>query len=212
MSYPVTLRVEGRRCLVVGGGEVALDKVRALVAAGALVTVVAPDAVAALRDLPGVTIVQRAYRADDLEGCRLVIAATGDPDVNRQVFADGEANGIWVNAVDDPRHCSFTMPAVVRRGALSVAISTDGRSPAVASWLRRRLEDELDPAYAELLELLATEREALRSSGVSTEGLPWQGALEAGLLDLVREGRVEDARALLGETIREAIVERTAWQ
>ncbi|MBW8827506.1 MAG: bifunctional precorrin-2 dehydrogenase/sirohydrochlorin ferrochelatase [Acidobacteria bacterium] len=212
MTYPVTLRVEGRRCLVVGGGEVALEKVRALIAAGALVTVVAPEVVAPLGGLPGVTVVRRAYRAADLDGCRLVIAATGDPEVNGQVFADGEARGVWVNAVDDPRHCSFTMPAVVRQGPLSVAISTGGRSPAVASWLRRRLEHELDPAYAELLELLATEREALRSSGVSTEGLPWQGALEAGLLDLVREGRVEDARALLRETIREAIVERTAWQ
>jgi len=176
------------------------------------VTVVAPEVVAPLGDLPGVTVVRRAYRAADLDGCRLVIAATGNPEVNGRVFADGEARGVWVNAVDDPRHCSFTMPAVVRQGPLSVAISTGGRSPAVASWLRRRLENELDPAYAELLELLATEREALRSSGVSTEGLPWQGALEAGLLDLVREGRVEDARALLRETIREAIVERTAWQ
>ena len=212
MTYPVTLRVAGRRCLVVGGGEVALGKVRGLVAAGALVTVVAPDVVPGLRDIAGVTVEQRTYRAADLDGCRLVISATGDPEVNRQVFADGEAKGVWVNAVDDPRHCSFTMPAVVRQGALSVAIATDGRSPAVASWLRRRLEDELDPAYAELLELLAEEREGLRSSGVSTEGLPWQGALEAGLLDLVREGRVEDARALLRETIREAIVERTAWQ
>jgi siroheme synthase-like protein len=104
------------------------------------------------------------------------------------------------------------MPAVARRGPISVAVSTDGRSPALASWLRRRLEAELGPEYDVLAQLLAEEREALRSATVPTEGLPWQAALDAGLLDLIREGRVEDARALLRATVRDAVVERTAWQ
>jgi precorrin-2 dehydrogenase / sirohydrochlorin ferrochelatase len=97
---------------------------------------------------------------------------------------------------------------VVRRGSLSVAVATDGRSPALASWLRRRLEAELGPEYDELLRLLTSERDALRSAGIATEGLPWQEALDAGMLDLVRQGRVEEARTL----VRTVVGERAAWQ
>lgn len=211
-GYPVTLRLEGRRCLVVGGGRVAVGKARGLADAGAVVVVVAPEVDAELRAVPGVRVAQRAYGAGDLEGCWLVVAATGDATVNARVAADAEAAGVWMNAVDDPGNCSVTMPAVVRRGRLSIAVATDGASPALASWLRRRLDVEVGPEYAQLTELLAAEREALRSSGVTTEGLPWDGALDGGVLDLLREGREEEARALVRATVREAIVERTAWQ
>jgi precorrin-2 dehydrogenase/sirohydrochlorin ferrochelatase len=137
-----------------------------------------------------------------------VVAATSDPEVNRQVHDEAEAAGIWVNAADDPANCSFTLPAIVRRGPLSVAVATDGRSPALASWLRAKLEAEIGPEYEELLRLLGSERDGLRSAGIATEGLPWRTALDSGPLDLIRQGRVEEARSL----IRRVLGERTAWQ
>lgn len=196
-QYPVLLRLQGRRCLVVGGGPVALGKVRGLLAVDAEVTVVAPEVVDDLAALPGVTVERRPYRQGEAAGYRLVITATGDPAVDRQVFLDGEAAGVWVNSADDPENCAFTLPAVVRRGPITVAVSTGGHSPALSSWLRSRLADEVGPEYEVLLQLLAERREALRSEGIATEGLSWQEALDSGMLDLVRAGRVAEARERL---------------
>ena len=128
-QYPVNLMVEGRRCLVVGGGEVARRKVEGLLAAGAVVTVVAPEVDERIRRLPGVSVEEREYRQGDVAGYRLVIAATDAPGVNGAVFADGEAAGIWVNGADDPEHCSFTLPAVVRRGPSPSPSPPGGAAP-----------------------------------------------------------------------------------
>jgi len=196
-QYPVLLDLVGRSCLVVGGGPVALGKVRGLLAVDARVTVVAPHVLDELAALEGVTVVARRYEPGDLAGHRLAITATGDPAVDHQVFLDGEAAGVWVNSADDPANCAFTLPAVVRRGPMTLAVSTGGHSPALSKWLRDRLADELGPEYEVLLQLLAERREALRSEGIPTEGLSWQVALDSGMLDLVREGRVAEARELL---------------
>jgi precorrin-2 dehydrogenase/sirohydrochlorin ferrochelatase len=196
-QYPVLLDLAGRSCLVVGGGRVALGKVRGLLAADALVTVVAPAVIEELASLDGVTIERRPYEAGEVAGHRLVIAATDEPAVNHQVFLDGEAAGVWVNSADDPANCAFTLPAVVRRGPITVAVSTGGHSPALSSWLRDQFAAELGPEYEILLQLLAERREALRSEGIPTEGLSWKNALDSGMLDLVREGRVAEARELL---------------
>jgi precorrin-2 dehydrogenase/sirohydrochlorin ferrochelatase len=195
--YPVNLVVEGRACLVVGGGEIAARKVAGLVACGARVHVVAPRVGEAVRAQPGVSWEERPYRRGDLDGYRLVIAATDDPEVNGAVYADAEAAGIWVNGADDPEHCSFTLPSVIRRGALLVTVSTGGRSPALARWLRERLEEEIGPEYEVLLDLLAAEREMIRASGRSTEGLDWQSALDSDMLGLIRSGDVMHARERL---------------
>ncbi len=113
------------------------------------------------------------------------------------MFADGEAAGVWVNAADDPAHCSATLPAVTRRGPITVAVSTGGHSPALASWLRRRFDEELGPEYEVLLGLLAAAREAIRAEGRPTEGLDWQNALDSEMLELIRAGQVERARERL---------------
>jgi siroheme synthase-like protein len=194
-GYPVNLVVEGRAVLVVGGGRVATGKVRRLVESGARVTVVAPEISAEIEQLD-VVCERRPYEGGEVARYRLAVTATGT-DVDAQVFAEGEAAGVWVNAADDPAHCSFTLPAVARRGPLSVAVSTDGRSPAMASWLKRRFEDELGPEYEVLLEILREQRDALRSAGTPTEGLAWREALDSGLLDLVRQGRIVEARERL---------------
>ena len=197
MQYPVNLVLDGRRCLVVGGGTIALRKVEGLLACGGRVTVVAPRITAALRALSDVMIQERRWRPDDLDGMWLVIAATDDPAVNRAVYEAGQRAGVWVNGADDPSNCSFTLPSVVRRGDLQVTVSTGGRSPALATWLRRRLEGEIGPEYAVLLDLLATERDGLKAAGISTEGLDWRSALDSDMLDLIRTGDLAHARERL---------------
>jgi precorrin-2 dehydrogenase/sirohydrochlorin ferrochelatase len=197
VQYPVNLVLDGRQCLVVGGGRIALRKVEGLLACGARVRVVAPRIDPALRVLPDVTFDERPWRPDDLAGTWLVIAATDDPAVNAAVYDAGQRAGIWVNGADDPANCSFTLPSVVRRGDLQVAVSTGGRSPALASWLRRRLEGEIGPEYGVLLDILATEREGLKAAGRSTEGLDWNSALDSDMLDLIRTGDLAHARERL---------------
>jgi siroheme synthase-like protein len=199
----------------VGGGRVAVGKVRGLVEAGARVTVVAPevdDRIVAMAtdppaDPPGgppagtvvgtVAVERRPYRRGEVAQHRLVIAATGDPAVNQQVYDDGEAAGVWVNSADDPERCSVILPARVRQGRLTVTVSTAGHSPAVASWLRERLAAELGPEYDELIGLLSEAREEVRAQGHSTEQLDWRAALDSGILELVRAGRLEDAKERL---------------
>jgi precorrin-2 dehydrogenase/sirohydrochlorin ferrochelatase len=195
-QYPVLLMLAGRPCLVVGGGPVAARKVEGLQAAGADVTVIAPE-VSPEVVATGARTQRRAYQRGDAAGFRLVIAATDDPEVNAAVYEDAEAAGVWVNSADDPANCSFTLPAVLRRGDLTVSVSTAGHSPALARWLRDRIGDELGPEYEVLLRLLAERREALRSNGTPTEGMNWQDVLDSGMLDLVREGRLAEARERL---------------
>jgi precorrin-2 dehydrogenase/sirohydrochlorin ferrochelatase len=195
--YPVNLLVDGRPCLVVGGGSVAARKVAGLRACGAEVHVVATRVGDEVRHQPGVTWEERAYRASDLDGRRLVIAATSDPAVNEAVYRDAEAAGVWVNGADDPAHCSFTLPSIIRRADLLVTVSTGGRSPALAVWLRERLEAEIGPEYEVLLDLLAAEREAIRAAGRSSEGVDWRSALDSDMLGLIRSGDVANARELL---------------
>jgi precorrin-2 dehydrogenase/sirohydrochlorin ferrochelatase len=196
-AYPVNLIVAGRRCLVVGGGAVAARKAAGLLAARAEVHVVATEVGDEIRALTGLQWTQRPYHRDDVQGCRLVVAATGDPAVNRAVYADADAAGIWVNSADDPASCSFTLPSVLRRGDLIVTVSTSGRSPALASWLRSRLESEIGPEYEVLLDLLSTERMSLQEAGRSTESFDWRKALDSDMLDLIRSGQITKARERL---------------
>jgi len=194
--YPVSLLVAGRHCLVVGGGAVAARKVGGLLDAGAVVHVVARRVGPEVRAL-GASWEERDFAAEDLGGARLAFAATDDPAVNAAVLAAGEAAGVWVNAADDPANCSFTLPAVVRRGPVTVAVSTGGHSPALAGWLARQVADRLGPEHEVLAELLSQQREEVRAAGRSTEGLDWQSALNSDMLDLIRAGKVQQAKERL---------------
>ncbi len=157
-QYPVNLNLTGKRCLVVGGGRVAARKAEGLLACGAEVDVVAVTAGPEIRAL-GVAVTERPYRTGEAAGYRLVVAATDDPDVNRRIYEDAESAGVWVNSADDPASCSFTLPAIVRRGPIMVTISTGGHSPALASWLKSRTEARLGPEYGILVELLSGARD-----------------------------------------------------
>lgn len=194
--YPVGLVVAGKRCVVVGGGAVAARKVAGLVDAGADVVVVAPVIGPEIRALP-VELVERRYQAGDLQMAWLAIAATDDPLVNRQVHADGHTARVWVNAADDPEACAFTLPAVLRRGPVSVAVSTGGHSPALAGWLRDQIAGLLGPEIGLLAQLLSEARDELQAAGRSTEGLDWRSALDSDMLDLIRSGQMAQARERL---------------
>jgi precorrin-2 dehydrogenase / sirohydrochlorin ferrochelatase len=155
--YIACLRLKGRRCLVVGGGDVGLEKVEGLLACDADVTLVAPDAHPALRELAQEGSIRweaREYEPGDLEGCLIVIAATDDTDVNIRVFNDAERRAMLVNVVDVPPLCSFILPAIVRTGPLAVAISTAGASPALAKRMKREIAELFGEPYAELAVLL----------------------------------------------------------
>jgi siroheme synthase-like protein len=195
-QYPVNLVLAGRPCLVVGGGAVARRKVDGLLECGAIVTVVAPEVDAELAALP-VRVERRGYEPGEAAGYRLVIAATGDASVNQEIYDDGEAAGVWVNAADDPERCSFTLPSVMRRGPLQVTVSTGGRSPAMAAWLRRRIEADLGAEYEVLLRLLSEVRTTIQGSGRSTEDLNWTSVLDSNMLDLIRAGDIGKARERL---------------
>jgi precorrin-2 dehydrogenase/sirohydrochlorin ferrochelatase len=200
-SYAVNLDLTGRPVLVVGGGRVAARKVAGLLKAGATVTVVSPRAVPEITDDPDVRWFQRPYQRGEVASYRLAITATDDAEVNRQVATDGDTAGVFVNSADDPENCSFTLPAVARHGDLQVAISTNGRSPGLARWLRRRYERELSGGYDQLLELLAETRVEARGAFGTSEVEGWDDALDADLLGLVRSGRIEEARAMLREAL-----------
>jgi precorrin-2 dehydrogenase/sirohydrochlorin ferrochelatase len=191
------LVVAGRRCLVVGGGKVAAEKAAGLLACGATVHVIATVVGPEVRAQPGLTWDERAYQAGDVAGYRLAVAATGQPAVNRAVYEDGEAAGVWVNSADDPASCSFLLPAVLRRGPLAVAVSTGGASPALASWLRARLEDEIGPEYEVFLSLLSEERAKMKEAGRPATSVDWRKALDSDMLELIRSGQISLARERL---------------
>ncbi|MGH8919114.1 MAG: precorrin-2 dehydrogenase/sirohydrochlorin ferrochelatase family protein, partial [Acidimicrobiales bacterium] len=191
--YPVHLIVEGRPCLVIGGGAVAARKVSGLLAAGASVRVVATSVGPEVRAL-GVPFSERPYRTGDVTGAWLVIAATGSPAVNQAVRADGDAAGVWVNAADDPASCSFILPAVVRQGPVTVTVSTSGHSPAAATWLKGHVAEQLGPEMEVLVGLLSAARQQLQAEGRSTETVDWRTALDWDMLDMIRAGDVARAR------------------
>lgn len=197
LLYPVNLVLAGWPCLVVGGGRVASQKVAGLLECDARVRVVAPRIDAALAADGRLECEHRPYRRGEVVGYRLAIAATDDPEVNRAVFLDGEEHAVLVNSADDPANCAFTLPSRVRQGNLLVTFATGGHSPAVATWLRRRFGEEFGPEYTTLINVLSEERDAVRASGRSTESLDWQSALDSGMLDLIRKGRLPEAKELL---------------
>lgn len=155
--YIACLKLTGRRCLVVGGGDIGLEKVEGLLACGGDVVLVAPDANDALRDLAAegsIAWEQREYEPGDLEGAFMAIAATDDSEVNIGVYNDAEARAMLVNVVDVPPLCNFILPAIVRTGPLAIAISTAGASPALAKRMKREISDLFGEPYARLAVML----------------------------------------------------------
>jgi siroheme synthase-like protein len=198
--YPVSLDLGGRACVVVGGGVLAQRRVEALLETEAAVTVVSPGLTPALADLARagrIRHVARVYRPGDLAGAALAFAAADDVTVTPAVAREARERGIWVNAADDPAHCDFILPGVVRRGVLTVAVGSGGASPALTRALREYLDGVLGDEWAALGELAATARRDLRAAGRAADAETWRRALGADVRALLAEGRVDDARGRL---------------
>jgi precorrin-2 dehydrogenase/sirohydrochlorin ferrochelatase len=203
--FPISLKLRGRLCVVVGGGVIAESKIQSLLAAEAHVVVVAPEVtevVAAWAHAGQIEWQARTFAAEDLCGAFLVVAATSSAQVNHKVFQQCEAEGFLCNVVDDPEYCHFYYPAVVRRGALQIAISTEGHSPALAQRLRRELEAQFGPEYESWLEWLGAARKFLRGEGKhpeETKGLLHKLASEEMFEKFLREG-ARDERELISRS------------
>ncbi|MFN2568625.1 MAG: uroporphyrinogen-III C-methyltransferase [Candidatus Dormibacteria bacterium] len=172
MTYPVSLNVAGRRCVVVGGEELALGRVRDLLDEGAVIVLVAPRAVADVAGLAAsgdITWERRRFQSGDLSGALLAIDTTGDEDVNAAVWEEGNRLGVLVNVVDRPERCHFFAPAVVRRGALTLAVSTSGESPFLAGAIRARLERTYGVEWGAFVSLVGRVRRRLRTAGTGPE-------------------------------------------
>ncbi|WP_456387348.1 precorrin-2 dehydrogenase/sirohydrochlorin ferrochelatase family protein [Desulfolithobacter sp.] len=191
--YPVCLDITGKLCVVVGGGRVALRKVSGLLEAGACVRVISPEASAELvrlADSGRIEWLDRPYRQGDLSGAFLVFAATDNRQVQETVCQEAEAAGQLVNVVDDPKQCSFHVPAVVRRGELTLMVATGGKSPAVAAMVRRQLEERFGPEYQILLELVSMVREQVLQGGAgcSARKILFQNILQDDIVTWIRRG------------------------
>ena len=182
VQFPVNLNLAGRPVLVVGGGRIALRKTNQLLTAGAAVTVVAPEIRADFESLD-VTLRHRTFEESDLDGQSLVVTATGVRNVDQAVFDAAERRSIWVNSADDPERCTFTLPAVIRRGSLMITTSTAGASPALSSYLRNRLDRCLSSAWADVSEDLSARRDEVHVRGDSTESIDWEPIIEAVLVE-----------------------------
>ena len=170
--FPAFLKLTGRKCLVVGGGPIAEQKLGALRESGAVVVVVAPHVIDSIRQpihSGAVQWIAREFKRSDLDGAWLVIAATGNPQVNEEIFREADRRGVWCNAVDEPERCHFYYPSVVRRGDLQIAISTNGKSPALAQRLRVELEAWFDSSYEQWLNWLGHVRELYFRNHVGRE-------------------------------------------
>ncbi len=198
--YPLFLDVKGRRCVIVGGGHEAERKAAELAGYGASVTVVGPHATAGLQEMARrgvVDWVAKEYETGDLDGAFLAIAENDNPNRYKQVAWEAQQRGVLLNVVDVTHLCTFIAPAVVRRGAVTIAISTSGLSPALARRLREELEDSPILQWADMADLLADVRQTLRSKGLHPHPQRWQEAMDTEVLYLFHAGRVQEARELL---------------
>ena len=209
--YPVYLDIAGKPAVVIGGGDVALQKIMGLLDAGAEITVVAPelnDDVRALADAGKLRHVARDYQPGDLEGYVVAFVATDDRSINATVAREGKERRVWVNAVDDTPNCDFIMPAIVRRGDLTVAVSTAGRSPAMARKMREELEAFLTEDFVLMLDLAAEVRAELLERNIMVHPDIWNAALDGEVKRLLGEGRRDEAKQRLTGALREPAAER----
>ncbi len=199
--FPIFVDLRDKLAIVVGGGSVATRKVRSLLAAGARVSVIAPQLCEEMRAFLSsgeITWRRGEYVASDLEGATLVFAATDDGEANAAVYREATALGLLVNVVDDPEHCSFIVPSQVTRDGVCIAISTEGQSPALARRLREVIDHAVPPAYGELASLLGRLRAEVKDAvpEAGERGQRWGAVLDSDVLALIEEGRPAEAEAL----------------
>ena len=206
--YPVFLDIAGKPVIVIGGGNIAHQKVVGLLKASAELTVVSPDLNQEMASLAAggrFRHVERDYEPGDLEGYLLAFVATDDRSVNATVAAEGKERRVWVNAVDDPPYCDFIMPGIAQQGNLIVAVSTSGTSPAMARKMREEIETFLTEDYALMLELAAEVRAELREKGMLIDSEVWNKALDSDVRRLLAEGKRAEAKERLLRSLSEPV-------
>ncbi len=198
--YPVSFNMSGRRCLVIGGGPVAERKIAALLEVGAAVTVISPqvtEQIAGWATLRSIEVLTKRYQAGEMAGFEIVFVATNDSQLNAAAYEEGKNRGIWVNVADDPAHCDFILPSVLRRGPLTVAVSTGGSAPALSRAIREELESYFTKDYEILAGLTAEVREELRLRSISPDYETWRKALGGDLRQLIAAGNLRRAKNIL---------------
>lgn len=206
--YPVFLNLSGKRCVVIGGGQVARRKVEALLEHGASVSVISPGLCPELTGLAAarrITAVARNYREGDLQDMAIAIAATDDNETNRTISQEARRRGVLVNVVDDAGLSDFIAPAYLRRGDVTIAVSTSGRSPALARKIRTRLESEFGDEYATLALLIDEVRSEIKERGIKVSNDTWQKALDLdSLSDLLKREGSQKTRTVLLDSLKKA--------
>ena len=199
--YPAFLDISGRRCIVFGGGHVALRKVRMLLEFRARVEVVAPELCVEMEALQADGLIEvrtGRFEPGDLDGAFVAIAATDDQDTNERIASEARERRVLINVVDVPKLCDFIVPSYLRRGDLTIAVSTSGGSPALAKKLRARLEKEFGDEYSALSKLAGDVRAEFKRKGIVASASDWESALDIDrILDLLRQGKEEEARTTL---------------
>jgi len=205
--YPISLNIRGRKCVVVGGGEVALRKVKVLLEHGANVEVISPDLcpeLAQLAERGKISARNHAYELGGLAGAFLAVAATDDVEINRQVAEEARSKAILVNVVDDADNSDFIVPSCLHRDGLTIAVSTSGQSPALARKIRARLEKEITDHYGTLAHLIGEVRAEIKREGMKIADDRWQEALDLdSLLELLKNGERGKAKAILLSKLKE---------
>ncbi len=204
--YPVHLDINDRNCLVVGGGSVGTRKVKTLLDCGGRVTVVSQEISRQLRELAAsgdIILAERSYRSEDLQGMFLVIGATDDERLNRQISKDAERLNTLCNIADRPEACNFILPSIVHRDALVITISTSGQSPALAKKLRQALENQFGEEYGTLLRLMGAIRQRLLRQAHEPEAHKplFEQLLNSDLIGMIQRGEIEKIDALLLEIL-----------
>ena len=204
--YPVYIQLREQPCVVIGGGKIAEGKVDGLLAAQANVTVISPELTAHLQQLvedKQITYLARTYEPGDLGGAFMVICATDQAEINHQVWQEASANRQLVNVVDDTPRCNFIAPSILRKGDLTIAISTSGKAPALAVRLKERLQGELGPEYARFLELAGELREPLARNipDFETRKALWYELVDSEILDALAHGDEVAAREIISRVV-----------
>ena len=204
--YPVHLDIHNRNCLVVGGGGVGTRKVKTLLDCGARVTVVSLEVSPHLQDLAAsgdIILAQRSYKSDDLSGMFLVIGATDNEKLNRQISSDADQRNTLCNIADRPEVCNFILPAIVHRDDLVITISTSGQSPAMAKKLRKALENQFGQEYGMLLRLMGAIRQKLLQQAHEPEAHKplFEQLINSDLIGMIQKGKTEEINGLLLEVL-----------
>src|SRR6186997_2101266 len=204
--YPVYIQLREQSCVVIGGGRIAEGKVDGLLAAEAKVTVISPDLTPHLGQLEEqglISYIAREYRPGDLTGAFMVICATDQAEINHQVWQEATANHQLVNVVDDTPRCNFIAPSILRKGDLTIAISTSGKAPALAVRLKERLQREIGPEYERFLELAGELREPLARHipDFETRKALWYELVDSGILDVLVRDDEASAREMISQIV-----------